>query len=314
MNFRPATREEIIPAYARLWAHEYPDDLRSEEEVGLTYEGLKPNSFEENWLCEDHRGQLGIVIIVDPEGKQEPERLSGDVSLDLHEELNLVPEVLRLFESACARTGARKFSIWTSDLRSERAALFETSGMKRIQRVPVTRLDLSTFDPDQHEEAIQRVKAQGISFTTVDAMERRGQEWKRELYDKVWEMVEDMPSPHAPVRSSFEDYCKHVQNPTLFRKDLMFLAVEGGEIVGYSRLSPSLAQEGVAYTAMSGVVRSHRRRGIVSALKIIGVRALKERGYRTVQTDNNEENPMYKLNLALGFRPVWHWLEYEKAV
>ena len=71
---------------------------------------------------------------------------------------------------------------------------------------------------------------------------------------------------------------------------------------------------GLARTGMSGTVRSHRRRGLVTALKVKTIQLLKEQGYRWLQTDNDVTNPMYQLNLDLGFKYVWSWLDYERVL
>jgi len=61
---------------------------------------------------------------------------------------------------------------------------------------------------------------------------------------------------------------------------------------------------------LTGVVRTHRRRGVATALKVKGVEWARARGVRVIETDNEENNPMFDLNVALGYRPVPAWAEY----
>ena len=46
------------------------------------------------------------------------------------------------------------------------------------------------------------------------------------------------------------------------------------------------------------------------ALKVAGIQSLRQMGYRWLQTDNDETNPMYQINLQLGFKVVWHWRQF----
>ena len=67
-------------------------------------------------------------------------------------------------------------------------------------------------------------------------------------------------------------------------------------------------------TGLTGVIRSHRRRGIAMALKVQALEFARQRGFQTVMTDNEEKNPMYQLNLKLGFKPKPAWIDFEKQL
>ena len=63
----------------------------------------------------------------------------------------------------------------------------------------------------------------------------------------------------------------------------------------------------------TGVVRTHRRRKIATALKVLAQQKAIEYGAKTIITDNEENNPMYQINLKLGFEPKPAWLAFEKT-
>ena len=63
-----------------------------------------------------------------------------------------------------------------------------------------------------------------------------------------------------------------------------------------------------------GVLKDFRRKGIATALKIKAIEKLIEKGVTEIRTDNEENNPMYKINVALGFEPVPFSLEYMKKI
>ena len=50
-----------------------------------------------------------------------------------------------------------------------------------------------------------------------------------------------------------------------------------------------------------------------TALKLETIRAAREAGVRLIQTDNEENNPMFDLNLKLGFQPQPGYLFFERA-
>ena len=68
------------------------------------------------------------------------------------------------------------------------------------------------------------------------------------------------------------------------------------------------------YTGLTGVLRSHRRRGVATALKVTALSFAKKRSVKFVKTDNEENNPMYDLNMQLGFKPQPAYVDYEKPL
>ena len=69
-----------------------------------------------------------------------------------------------------------------------------------------------------------------------------------------------------------------------------------------------------AWTGGLGVLKDFRRKGVATALKIKAIQKLLKKGVTEVRTDNEENNPMYKINVALGFEPVPFSLEYMKEI
>ena len=69
-----------------------------------------------------------------------------------------------------------------------------------------------------------------------------------------------------------------------------------------------------AWTGSLGVLRKYRRQGIATALKVKAFEKLREKGIKKVRTDNEENNPMYQINVALGFTPEPYCFEYQKEI
>ena len=93
-----------------------------------------------------------------------------------------------------------------------------------------------------------------------------------------------------------------------------FIAIVDGRFVGVTSLWRSLAEKDKLHTALTGVVRGLRRKGIATALKVRAVEFARDQEARVIRTENEENNPMYDLNVRLGFRPVPAWWTYRKEL
>ncbi|MGH3062987.1 MAG: GNAT family N-acetyltransferase, partial [Gaiellaceae bacterium] len=83
---------------------------------------------------------------------------------------------------------------------------------------------------------------------------------------------------------------------------ITLLALEDGRVVGAAALMERV--DGLAEHGLTAVRRSHRRRGIATALKQALIHWASANGYRELTTwtqDGNEA--MQAVNLKLGYRP-----------
>jgi hypothetical protein len=73
------------------------------------------------------------------------------------------------------------------------------------------------------------------------------------------------------------------------------------------------------YNGLTAVKRTHRRRGIATALKVRSLDYAKanyrqpDGSYPRVVTTNESNNPMYLLNAMLGYKPQPDYLKYTKS-
>ena len=124
-----------------------------------------------------------------------------------------------------------------------------------------------------------------------------------------------MPKGIAHTREPFDQYMKHQHLFEEKRYGVEIVAVDGDKYVGSTdiHLFPK-SDPYKAWTGSLGVLKEYRRRGIATALKAKAYQKLKEKGIKIVRTDNEENNPMYKINVALGFKPVPFSLDYSKEI
>jgi ribosomal protein S18 acetylase RimI-like enzyme len=105
------------------------------------------------------------------------------------------------------------------------------------------------------------------------------------------------------------------------RLDLSFLALDGDRVVGVCRNGHFPDDEAVTgrrdgWILQVGVVRSHRKRGIASALIAASHAAFRDAGMTHAALGVDSENPTgaYQLYERLGYRPMRRSITYQMGV
>jgi mycothiol synthase len=130
----------------------------------------------------------------------------------------------------------------------------------------------------------------------------------RELRDAhlrdVYELcVETIPEIHVPLAGEAPPYDEWLERE-LERSSAAFVALDGGEVVGYARLYETGLPQRLEH-GLTAVRRSHRRRGLATALKLAQIRWAADHGYRELVSDMVEGNAaMRAVNQRLGYRPL----------
>lgn len=187
-------------------------------------------------------------------------------------------------------------------------------GFQQVMRSPISRLELASFDAGRFAHIPAKVQAAGIGIYPMTELARIDPDHRQKIYELDWQCTLDEPLPDAPSKPSFEDYTKFFfENPN-FIPEACFIAVDQGDYVGMSNLfrNPALPTE--INTGFTAVLRSHRRRGIATALKLRALAYAQQQGYQGIKTGNEENNPMLKINLMLGFVPQPAWLDFQKVL
>ncbi|MEM7535877.1 MAG: GNAT family N-acetyltransferase [Chloroflexota bacterium] len=202
-----------------------------------------------------------------------------------------------------------------------RVAFLEAQGFDVIMRSAMSQLTVTDFDFAPFADAEERFAQTGIRIVSVSELMNAGgdfsSDWKQKLYTVANEIVQDVPSPEEFTEFPKSEFEKFLNHP-YFCADAWFVALdEGGDDKDYVGLSFVLvndAQPEKVETGLTGVVRSHRRRNIATILKLHVIRFAQDRGIKVIETDNEENNPMYQLNLRLGFEPIPASMDFAKEV
>ena len=185
----------------------------------------------------------------------------------------------------------------------------EAAGFRAIHRECVSRLELAEFDPDQHRSEVASVVEQGINLVALPSLAYT--DWKERLHPVYQQLVLDQPAPDPPRLQTLEEWEQTELSSPSFDPDLWITAVDGDRIVGLSQAAVSPQSPDVADCGLTGVLGAYRRRGIGTALKVELLARVKQRGVARISTSNEENNPMYRINLRLGFTPRPDWVMFE---
>ncbi|MCD4691181.1 GNAT family N-acetyltransferase [bacterium] len=210
-----------------------------------------------------------------------------------------------------ADTPPSYFATWVREDQEIALHFVESRGFGEIMRDASSSLELGEFDANRFEDAARAVREGGIAIDRLDRLMERFPDAMRRLYDLDWEAMQDMPNDDPPVRRSFDAYCAIMQPPR-FDPKLGYVALDGSAWVGASLLWYNPAETDVLGTEITSVLRSHRRRGIATALKVATLADARECGFRKVWTENADTNPMYGINLRLGFKSEPSWIDFRR--
>jgi mycothiol synthase len=203
---------------------------------------------------------------------------------------------------------------WTREDKSEAVRFLTKRGYEQVMREQSSRLALSDFRPRDFADVVDRVSTSGIRIVPLTELRDQDPEWQRKLWELDWVLTQDVPDVDAPTKRPFEVYCRQTFGKPSFFPEGFFVALDGGEYVGLTMLERGLADPTKLHTDLTGVVPSHRRRGIATALKVSALARAKATEALYVETDNEENNPMLALNVRLGFRPTPGWLHMRKRL
>lgn len=183
---------------------------------------------------------------------------------------------------------------------------FEKRGFVEHHRDRESHLDVTAFDPSPYVGLEDKLRATGIEIKTCRDLEG-DPERDRKLYEMEWELLQDVPGSEDLTHVPFEQWRKDIIEAPLFLPDAYFVALDGDECVGMSNLWDDRAGDHLN-TGLTGVRRSHRRRGIATALKVRAIGYARTHGHPLIKTGNEQTNrPMLAINQRLGFvrQPDW---------
>lgn len=195
-------------------------------------------------------------------------------------------------------------SVFTKEDRDESVRFLERRGYECTLREPHSLIDLASYDAAKFQARVDQVLAQGFQIRTLAELQTEFPDWKLRYFRLTMDVLRDVPYPYPFQEPPFEDFSVRTYGDPHFNAHTRWVATRGGLWAGMTELWISPGEPFRGQTDLTGVRREARRQGVATALKVQALTSAKERGWKTVQTGNAESNPMYGINLAMGFKPL----------
>jgi GNAT superfamily N-acetyltransferase len=182
--------------------------------------------------------------------------------------------------------------------------VLEKRGFEEAMRWIVSVVDVTQFDAGQYEKLRNKLADEGVAIRPLPQQKLLDPDWLNNVYELDWELTLDEPQPSPPTKQPLEQYVKtFIDDPDLLH-DGWFVAIDNGRYVGMTQLYRNTDKPTEYVSGFTGVVRSHRRQGLATALKSYSIEYAQKQGIHTIRTGNEENNPMYQLNVQLGFKDL----------
>ena len=195
--------------------------------------------------------------------------------------------------------------------------MLKRRGFEQKMRYPRSRIDFRTLDFDALPDPTAKLADDGIIIVSLNQMKERYSDWLARAVDISNDVGLDVPRTGEYQPIPLRDFKALINHP---HSDLngWFHAIDtnldGDEVIGITSQRYNPDDPHKVRVGMTGVRRAYRRRGVATALKLAAMRYAKSVGGHTMDTDNEENNPMYALNLRLGFEPLPANIEFKKVL
>ncbi len=191
------------------------------------------------------------------------------------------------------------------------------NGFENNFKIRESSLGLESIVLDDYKPLISKLEAKGIHFFDSKNEMKDFPDHHKKLEELHWNFFQDMPMPDgiSHTRIPFDQFLKHHKRFEEKLYGIEIIAVDDGKYIGSTDIYVIPKSDPYkAWTGSLGVLREYRRQGIATALKVKAFEKLREKGIKQVRTDNEENNPMYLINVALGFKPEPYCYEYQKEI
>ncbi|MEJ2750611.1 MAG: GNAT family N-acetyltransferase, partial [Anaerolineae bacterium] len=214
---------------------------------------------------------------------------------------------------SCQKHDPIGFTVKIREDESAKADWLTRNGFQPVMRYPLSILNLAEFDLTPYAHLADKMAAQNIEIVPVAELSERDADWQRRIYELDVSVTEDTPSPHPYTHAPFPLYAQSEFEDPNFMPEAWFVALANGQYVGMTNLGMANEAAKIMHTYFTGVRRDYRRRGIALALKVRAIQFAQNLGARLILTNNEENNPMYLMNLALGFQPQPADVDWERS-
>lgn len=298
LNNRVYTDEVATVAAERHWLSTVPAKAHWQHWVAMQNGKMVGSAANAKDLSNARPGSYKLYVAVDPDARRQgigTQLYDHCVSqLNQHHD-----DVHFLFSS-------------TREHYEDGVRFLEKRGYRLKLREPLSQLQMEGFAPAPFLPKADRVRTYGFAIKTLAELQAEYSDWARRYYELDMAVMDDVPSADPFVPPPFAQFARsHLQDPE-FDPHTFWIAVQDGTWLGLTSLWITSGDPDKAYTGLTGVLRPARRKGVATALKLRALAYAKHKNIKIVQTDNEENNPMFQINLDLGFKAIPASLFYRK--
>lgn len=296
-----------------VWNSVWPNFPENKEEWIHHDTNYDPKYFFQRYVLTNNRKVIATGIVCEPWWAHKPGKLHFGINvLQEYRNLGVGTKCLNYIEDLLKTRQGNKLTVKTKDDQLDGIRFLENRDFSVILRETESILEVRNFDFNRFKSINRKIKSDGIIIKSLQELQSTDSNWKQKLYELYCKIMRDVPSEDEHTERTLENFENQKLNAPGFEPKANFIALDNGQYVGLSSLWRQKTRPKVFWADLTGVIRSHRRRRIAFALKIKTVYFANQYGANQIETDNEENNPMFGLNQLLGFIPRSAWLTLEK--
>ena len=231
--------------------------------------------------------------------------LDSNLSFPSQESYLEVGEIFlrRQIDRARSISGVKTLRGWLFQANQFMESFYERNGFEITHTEYVSEIIIRDFDDRKFFHRIEKVEKSGIRIEDLRSLQDRYPDWEQKLY-LLWMAIEnDVPTDLVEPTQTIDNWRRTLMAPW-FNPFHVYIALDGNEWIGLSSYDRGDTVSDSVSTDLTGVLPEYRRCGICSALKVHALKKMKEEGAKRIFTSNEENNPMFEINLALGFKKI----------
>lgn len=191
----------------------------------------------------------------------------------------------------------------------------EEEGFQFKMRYPHSELAVDSFDASKFATKLAQTRDAGIEvFNLVELEKREPDNWQSIVHVLCSRIEKEVPNPDGLESQTLDEFIKTEFESPKYLHEGWFVAHDGTDYVGITMLFKNDMIPDKLQTGLTGTLQQARRKGVATALKVNAIEFAKAYGAKRIETDNEENNPMYQINLKLGFTAIPAWSDYEKPL
>lgn len=293
-----------------------PDEFLGPAELAEDDRNLRHEGMSATWFVAETDDPIGVAAISQSPWIADPASLSVGVFVRPQARRRGVGRsLLEVAEAAGRSRGGRLLRSYVRDDVAAAVGFVRAAGFARADLEWEAEIDPQAFDARPWRPLVDAVESSGIELTTVAALRSGLPDWFERTHALASSLELDIPTvdPIQPEPASY--YRGYAIESIGAILEGFFVARDGAEWVGLTQLRAVEDEPTILHQDLTGVVQSHRRRGIGTALKVVALEWAQRHGYTRIRTENAASNAaMLAINRSLGYtkgRPVG---EYHKEL